>query len=157
MRVASNLRDTAWVESPAGAMLSLSSSPPVDSGQGELVAFHLWPNDVSIVFRSPGAGMLVMSDSYSPGWTALVNEQAAPILRVDGALRGIQLPSAGEYRISMHYRPPHWDLILLLVGLGAALVTLATCCRYQKLDRSSESGPAQEHDGGEKEPTGASS
>jgi hypothetical protein len=144
MRAAPDLRDTVWLEQPGAGQLGVPSVLPAGTDSGELLGFELLPNDVSIAYRAPGPGILVLSDSYSPGWTATVNQQPASIFRVDAALRGVQLPSAGDYRISMRYRPPHWNTILLLVALGALLVSFSTAsgfrCRHHP-DRPSRNSP----------------
>lgn len=54
-------------------------------------------------------GLVVLSETYAPGWVATVDGRPAQILEVDGALRGVAAPS-GTHRIQMRYRP--WSSIL---------------------------------------------
>ena len=63
-------------------------------------------------------GMLVISESYAPGWMATIDGRRAEIRQVDGALRGIVAPS-GKHRIQMSYRPRSaiWGAILTLAGI----------------------------------------
>jgi Bacterial membrane protein YfhO len=63
-------------------------------------------------------GMVVVSDSYAPGWTATIDSRDAKIREVDGALRGVVTP-AGKHRIEMTYRPGSavWGAMLTLAGL----------------------------------------
>jgi prepilin-type N-terminal cleavage/methylation domain-containing protein len=48
--------------------------------------------------------VLVLRDSYDPGWTAEVDGRAAPILRAEGIYRGVQL-GPGRHLIRFSYRP----------------------------------------------------
>jgi uncharacterized membrane protein YfhO len=57
--------------------------------------------------------MVVLSDTYYPGWRARVDHQSAEIYEVNGAMRGVAVPR-GTHTITMRYRP-------LSVYLGAAL------------------------------------
>ena len=61
--------------------------------------------------------LLVLADLAFPGWHADVDGRAAPVLTVDGVLRGVVVP-AGLHRIGFRYRPTS-------VMLGAFLSSLA--------------------------------
>ena len=71
-----------------------------------------------MLFRS--VGLLVLSDTYLDGWTCAIDGEKANILRVDHALRGVQLP-AKSCRVRFAYQQPG-----LMPGLavGAAGVVL---------------------------------
>jgi uncharacterized membrane protein YfhO len=58
-------------------------------------------------------GLLVVSETFYPGWEATVDGKPQPIYEVFGALRGVVLES-GSHRVEMRYRPG-------VVALGAAL------------------------------------
>jgi hypothetical protein len=62
------------------------------------------------------AGMVVLSDTFYPGWRARVDHKPAAIYEVNGAMRGVVVP-AGTHTVTMRYRP-------VSVYLGAAM-TLA--------------------------------
>src|SRR4029079_15929334 len=59
-----------------------------------------------LAFRVDAAGpaMLVLTDAFVPGWTALVNGAAQPIVPVDVAFRGVAVP-AGRSEVSFRYAP----------------------------------------------------
>ena len=61
-------------------------------------------------------GMVVLSDTFFPGWYANVDEKPAPIYQVNGAMRGVLVPQ-GMHTLAMVYRPRS-------VYLGAALTLL---------------------------------
>ena len=54
-------------------------------------------------------GLLVMGDSFYPGWRATVNGKPVGIYAVDGALRGIWL-TKGSNRVQFEYT--HWPSII---------------------------------------------
>jgi hypothetical protein len=74
---------------------------------------------------APGAGLLVLKDSYFPGWQASVNGQAAEVVRVNGLVRGVVIPGPGQYEVEMVYRPEAFVRGLWLSG-AIALLLLAS-------------------------------
>jgi hypothetical protein len=72
---------------------------------------------------SQGAGVLVASESYYPGWQVSVDGQPAPLLRADGALLAVSVP-AGQHQVRFAFQPRvlAWGAGLsglsLLVALG---------------------------------------
>jgi len=50
------------------------------------------------------AGMVVLSDTFYPGWRARVDNAPVSIFEVDGAMRGVLVPR-GSHAITMRYRP----------------------------------------------------
>lgn len=67
-------------------------------------------------------GLLVLTDTYYPGWQVKVNGQPGEVLRVNGVFRGVELPS-GTHRVIFQYRPLSFALGVLVAG--ATLVLLA--------------------------------
>ncbi len=73
---------------------------------------------VRLRVESPQPGVLVLADTFAPGWRAEVNGAKAPILQVNGIFRGLGLPG-GAHEIVFRYRPiPFW------AGLATSLATL---------------------------------
>jgi uncharacterized membrane protein YfhO len=72
-------------------------------------------------------GIVVLVDTYDPGWKVTVDGRPASLLRVNVAFRGVSVP-AGKHVIEQVYRP--WTV---LFGLGisgaAALVGAGLCLR----------------------------
>jgi uncharacterized membrane protein YfhO len=79
---------------------------------------------VTIDFEVTGRGLLVLLDSWYPGWKARVDGQERPIYQVDGLFRGVEVAD-GERRLEITYEP--WpfrvgaavSLLGLLLTLGA--------------------------------------
>jgi hypothetical protein len=67
-------------------------------------------------------GLVIVSDTWYPGWVAHVDGQRRPILEVNGMLRGIVV-EGGAHRIEMRYRPGSVMLGAAMTGAGV-LVTL---------------------------------
>jgi uncharacterized membrane protein YfhO len=75
----------------------------------------------SLAVRTDGAeaGLLVLRERWTPGWRARVDGRPVSVLRVDGLLRGVEVP-AGETMVEMTYRPA-LPVVLLLAALTAWL------------------------------------
>ena len=74
---------------------------------------------------SSGRALLVLTDSWFPGWKATVDGREVPIERVDYLIRGVPVP-AGAHRVEFRYEPASWragwmvSLLALAVILAAA-------------------------------------
>ncbi|MBX3176442.1 MAG: YfhO family protein [Candidatus Hydrogenedentes bacterium] len=77
---------------------------------------------VEVRVESPRPGILVLADSYDPGWQARVNGKRAPILRVNGLFRGLYLPE-GAHTVVFTYTPASVTIGLLVTG-ASLLITL---------------------------------
>jgi hypothetical protein len=79
------------------------------------------PRLLSARTRFGQAGLLVVSQTFDPGWKARVNGARVPLERVDHALSGVFVP-AGEARVELEYAP---DSVRL--GLGCAAAAALAC------------------------------
>ncbi len=75
-------------------------------------------NSLEILVESSQPGLLVVSDTFSPGWVATVNHRKAPIYEVNYAFRGLRIPE-GSSTVKMTYEPP-----LLRLGMAISMITL---------------------------------
>jgi hypothetical protein len=71
------------------------------------------PNKVTIEVSTDHSGILVLSDTYDPGWKAFVDGQPEKIYRLDGIVRGIFLEK-GSHRIFFSYLPQSFILGIVL-------------------------------------------
>jgi hypothetical protein len=74
-------------------------------------------NHVTLRARLGCRGMVILSDTFFPGWHATVDGKSADIYEAYGALRGV-IVDAGEHAIEMNYLPGS-------VLLGGAMTLLA--------------------------------
>ncbi|HYP15285.1 MAG TPA: hypothetical protein VEQ63_15255 [Bryobacteraceae bacterium] len=87
-------------------------------------------------------GLVVVSDTYYPGWEASVDDQPAPILEVYGSMRGV-VTGPGTHTIAMSYQPlsVRYGGFFSLAGVGGALLLLASAKAWEK--RPKQPDPAQ--------------
>ena len=88
-------------------------------------------------------GMVVLSQTFFPGWQATVDGKPVRVEEADGTLQGVVTP-AGTHRIEFKYRPQtvYWGGLLSAVGLGAALM-LALLTRRSRPFKHAESADNQ--------------
>lgn len=80
------------------------------------------PERIALTANAERDAMLVITDTWDPGWRATVDGEAAPVLRANHALRAIPVPP-GEHRVVLTYEPA-WLLHGVVVTLLAATGTL---------------------------------
>jgi hypothetical protein len=120
----------------------LFALPRTAGAKTERVRFRRYEADhIALDVVAGGAGLLVLSEMYYPGWIATVNGKAAKIYPVDGALRGIHV-SAGSNAIELEYAPSSFHTgaalsLLTLTCLAAGSVYVVRQARGQAGDRSS--------------------
>jgi len=73
--------------------------------------------DIEASLDAPG--MLVLADSYYPGWRVFVDDKEGEILRANLFFRGVRLPP-GAHRVEFRYKPRSFR-----IGLWLSLATLA--------------------------------
>jgi hypothetical protein len=117
---ASSSSGAASVSEPDAS--SNTGHPPAPADSVELKEDH--GSRVSLSVRLSCPAMIVVSDTYFPGWRAYVDGAPAQIYSVNAAMRGIVAP-AGVHSVTMRYRPMvvYAGAALTLLGiLGAALL-----------------------------------
>ncbi|HZU75518.1 MAG TPA: YfhO family protein, partial [Dehalococcoidia bacterium] len=67
-----------------------------------------------------GPALLVLTDTYYPGWQAFVDGQPAPLLRGDVLFRVVPVP-AGEHEVEFRFEPQSLRLGLLITACAAVL------------------------------------
>jgi hypothetical protein len=71
---------------------------------------------VEIEVETPSPGLLILGDTYSPGWKAEIEGREAPILRANYLLRGVAV-GPGRHRIKFFYRPASFS-----IGFGLTVI-----------------------------------
>lgn len=119
----------AAAEEPGQALATVPPNP--ETAQGGTTAggvrgvVESW-NEIVVRAETPVEAILVVADSYDPGWKATIDGEPAEILPAYGLIRGVALPP-GSHEVRMVYRPGSLQrgVVLSLLGLvltGAALV-----------------------------------
>lgn len=108
---------------PNGTATAAPSGPaPAEGsgGAGDVVRAVRGVNTVSIDVEATRDAWLVLPDAWAPGWSATVNGNAAPVVRVNYYQRAVRVPE-GTSQVSMRYRPPG-----LLTGAIISALTITT-------------------------------
>jgi hypothetical protein len=74
-------------------------------------------NSVTLRVSAACVGLLVLPDTYFPGWKATVNTRARTIYPTDGAFRGVIVPK-GTSRVQFRYEPRPFPIGIALAGAG---------------------------------------
>jgi hypothetical protein len=107
-----DLHETAVTDQPIELPPSQDGGTP---GDVEVVKYE--PSRIELSLRTSRASLLVLSETYYPGWKAWIDEQPTAVHPVDIALRGVVVP-AGAHQLRMEFRPA-----ILPVSLGISLAT----------------------------------
>jgi uncharacterized membrane protein YfhO len=87
------------------------------------------PEAVKIQATMQTPGIVVLSDTYYPGWRAWIDGEPASILQVNYTLRGLYVPE-GSHEITYRFMPTSFYIglaltgLTLLIGLGAIALTI---------------------------------
>jgi hypothetical protein len=103
----------SWVEVDGGL-------PPAHGAPARGVPARIVRDDpqvVEIEATLAAPGLVVLADTYYPGWVATVDGVRAPILATNHLFRGVPAP-LGRHRIRFDYRP-----LSLTLGAAVSMVT----------------------------------
>ena len=86
-------------------------------------------------------GLLIVSDTFYPGWRSDVDGRPKPILEVLGALRGVAL-EAGSHTVELRYQPAsvRWGAAISLAGLAASGLLMLQGFRRTRKKTSTPAG-----------------
>ena len=76
------------------------------------------PDHVIIHVQTYFPGLLVIADTWMPGWTATVNGRPAYVHRGNHSQRIVAIPTSGFHEIQLKYTPPGLQLGTILSGLS---------------------------------------
>jgi hypothetical protein len=88
----------------------------------EVKVLRYQPDLLELSVRSQAPALLVLSESYYPGWKAWLDTAPAAIYRTDIAFRGVAVPP-GEHVVRMEFRPAILP-VSAAVSLGTATFLL---------------------------------
>ena len=96
---------------------------------------------IDLSCTSPIDAFAVVSSSALPGWSATVDDRAAPWVTADVIRRAVAIP-AGTHRVHWRYETPGKGLGLLLAALGIAALIALSLLRGA-LDRAADPAPVR--------------
>lgn len=105
-------------------------SRPTRGGEGVVEIVSYEDSRVRLEVKAPEGGFLVLSDTYYPGWKAIVNGKEQRILQANYNYRALEI-EPGEHQVVFSYQP--WSvkigqvislatLVLLLISSGFFLI-----------------------------------
>ncbi len=80
------------------------------------------PDRIVLRVATEGPGLLVVAETWMPGWSAEVDGKPQPVLRGNRAQRIIPLPLPGRHEIILTYHPPG-----LVIGLALTAASALAC------------------------------
>jgi hypothetical protein len=105
------------------------------AGEDEVIVVSRTSNSVSLLAEMGCNGMVVLADTYFPGWTATVDGRRVPVYETYGMIRGVVV-EAGPHTIEMRYRP--WTAIagglMTAIGFLSAFVIWRVSLRPPRTD-----------------------
>ena len=79
--------------------------PPFGSEEGEASIIQTSdPGEVLVTVHAPEGTWLLLSDTWYPGWEAMVDDVPTTLYRADYLFRAVWVPP-GEHEVEFHYRP----------------------------------------------------
>jgi Bacterial membrane protein YfhO len=118
-------RAVAVTERRISGLAEGTGTPTGRPGRARVAAYE--PERVIVDARATRPALLVLTDTWFPGWKATVDGEPAPIHRVDYVIRGVSVP-AGAHRVEFRYDPASWrfgwiiSAVALLGIAGAAAI-----------------------------------
>ncbi|HQR40226.1 MAG TPA: YfhO family protein [Blastocatellia bacterium] len=102
--------------------LSVSGTPGAPAtASAEIVTDRA--NHITIDASAPSESIVVLLDSYNPGWQAVVDGIPAEIGRADGLFMGVRVPP-GRHTVSLTFRPRSLVIGAWVSGLTALLLAV---------------------------------
>lgn len=115
-----DFRTTAIID--PGTEDSPLTSPVPAPAAAESARIEAWsPDEVTTMVTASSDGVVILSEPFADGWSATVDGEAAPILRVNGAFRGIPV-GPGPHTVRMTYKVPGLEIGFAIGGATLAAV-----------------------------------
>ncbi|HUR47725.1 MAG TPA: YfhO family protein [Candidatus Saccharimonadales bacterium] len=112
-----------------------AQAPVGDPGKVEITSYS--PKLMKLRYEAASPSILLLNDKYDPGWKAYVEGKAAPVLKCNFLMQGVQVPS-GAHNIEMRFEPPikglYVSLLALLAGLSLSGILIFTGRRFPVTD-----------------------
>jgi hypothetical protein len=118
-------RDVAWIEGAERKLIMPALSGARRDPTESVDVIRSEPGTVELVAHLTTPGLVVLADTYYPGWRLTVDGRSAEILKTNGAMRGA-LVGAGKHRLTYKYDPDSVKLGagLTIVGIAALMLVM---------------------------------
>jgi hypothetical protein len=121
-------RDVAVTEKPIAGLPEGTASTPA-RGSAQITDYEA--ERVSVETSAGRPALLVLTDSWFPGWKATVDGRDTPVHRVDYLIRGVSVP-AGTHRVEFRYEPASWRAAWIVSGLALLTIVVAAAIGWRR-------------------------
>ena len=105
---------------PSSQVIYYDPSPPPLSGTGSVTVTAYTSNTVEASTDTQGTTMMVVANTYYPGWRAYIDGQPASLSRVNWTMNGVALPE-GKHTVTLRYEPSSFQIGVWVSALSALL------------------------------------
>jgi hypothetical protein len=112
-----DLHTTAITDTP------IQLPPGGSSGTDAIAVIDSHPESLSLKVTTAAPSLLVLAESYYPGWRAWVDDRQVPVYRADIAFRGVAVP-AGAHTVRMQFSPAILPVSLAVSGMTAVFLCM---------------------------------
>jgi hypothetical protein len=151
------LRQAALIETDDKAALrGFSSHTPVGPSESvSVVKYEPQRQELRAALERPG--LVILADTYYPGWHLTIDGQPAPIFRANRMMRAAAVP-AGEHTLVYTYDPNSFRIGSIVSAVGGILLLALAWSAWREL--SAPPGPSRSPDedgvpGNHRGPTGS--
>jgi len=102
-------------------LISLMNDQEFISNLGQVRIVSYENEEIHLKVQAHEECILVLTDTYFSGWTALVDGRPTEIMQVDCAFRGVVI-QPGEHEVVFVFAPPRQRLILAMALISLAAV-----------------------------------
>jgi Bacterial membrane protein YfhO len=135
-----NPRATVVSEHPLpGVPARAGRSRPL-SARAAIISYQ--PDRVVVRARTSRPAVLLLDDTYSPGWTASVDGRPTPVNEVDYVLRGVVLPP-GTHTVTFRYQPLTWRTGWIITLLTLLVMAVTTVIGWRRRAARSRGAPGR--------------
>lgn len=111
-------------------------APADEPGPAGVVGPVRWgPSSATVAVDAERDAVLVLSQAWAPGWSARVDGEAAPVVRVDGIVQGVPV-TAGAHVVALRFQPPG-----LRAGAAVSGCALLGLIALSARSRTTSAGP----------------
>jgi hypothetical protein len=100
-------------------------------------------NYVQLEVDAPSSGVVVLKDSYYPGWRAYINNTEAPIMRANGMVRAVIIDRSGKYVVEFKYLPNSFIYGVIISFTVMLFLISSILLYYRREGRSGKTGHLQ--------------
>ena len=114
----------AFVETDQPRTLAGISSRTGVSPEESVTISRYEPQRVELVAALKRPGLVILADSFDPGWSLTIDGAPAPIFRTNRAMRGAAV-KAGKHTLAYTYNPASFRLLRAGISIAGLLGLIA--------------------------------